>query len=121
MDPEAREVFSYILQFFPWITAIVAVSIGGWAFTTWLALPALEATSTTKAVNWLTNAGALAVFAARGAVLWSLAIPMAAANALGGFLGAHTAIRGGVRTIRLATAAVSLVASAYLLVRWARG
>jgi uncharacterized protein len=92
-----------------------------WAFTTWLALPALEATSTTKAVNWLTNAGALAVFAARGAVLWSLALPMAAANAAGGFLGARTAIRGGVRTIRLATAAVSLVASAYLLVRWARG
>jgi len=36
MDPEAKEVFSYILQFFPWIVAIVAISIGGWMFNTWL-------------------------------------------------------------------------------------
>lgn len=36
MDPEAKEVFNYILQFFPWIVAIVAMSVGGWAFTTWL-------------------------------------------------------------------------------------
>jgi uncharacterized membrane protein YfcA len=92
-----------------------------WAFTTWLALPALEATSTTKAVNWLTNAGALVVFVARDAVIWPLALAMAAANAAGGFLGARTAIRGGVRVIRLVTAAVSLGASAYLLAEWARG
>jgi uncharacterized membrane protein YfcA len=90
-----------------------------WAFTTWLALPALEATSTTKAVNWLTNAGALAVFAARGAVLWPLALVMAAGNAAGGFLGARTAIRGGVRLIRLVTGCVSLAASVYLLLEWA--
>jgi hypothetical protein len=36
VDPETKEVFTFVLQFFPWITAIVAVSIGGWAFTTWL-------------------------------------------------------------------------------------
>ena len=36
MDPETKELFTFVLQFFPWITAIVAVSIGGWAFTTWL-------------------------------------------------------------------------------------
>jgi len=36
MDPEAKQVFEYILQFFPWIVAIVAISVGGWAFTTWL-------------------------------------------------------------------------------------
>ena len=36
MDPEAKQVFDYILQFFPWIVAIVAISVGGWAFTTWL-------------------------------------------------------------------------------------
>jgi len=36
MDPEAKEVFSYLLQFFPWITTIVAVSVGGWVFTTWI-------------------------------------------------------------------------------------
>jgi uncharacterized membrane protein YfcA len=90
-----------------------------WAFTTWFALPALEATSTTKAVNWLTNAGALAMFAVRGAVEWPLAAVLAAGNTLGGFLGARTAIRGGAKTIRLATAGVSLAASAWLLLRGA--
>ena len=36
MDPETKEILSYVVQFFPWITAIVAVSIAGWTFTTWL-------------------------------------------------------------------------------------
>jgi hypothetical protein len=35
MDPEAKQVFDYILQFFPWIVAIVAISVGGWMFNTW--------------------------------------------------------------------------------------
>ena len=87
-----------------------------WAFTTWFALPALEATGTTKAVNVLTNAGALSVFIARGAILWPLALSMAAANLVGGAIGARTAIRRGVRFIRLTTAVVSIGASVYLLV-----
>jgi len=92
-----------------------------WTFTTWFALSALDATGTTKAVNWLTNAGALVAFLSRGAILWPLALSMAAANTLGGFLGARTAIRRGVRFIRLVTALVSVAASVYLLGRWARG
>ena len=36
MDPEAKEILSMILQFFPWITAIVAVSVGGSFLHTWL-------------------------------------------------------------------------------------
>jgi uncharacterized membrane protein YfcA len=87
-----------------------------WALSTWFALPALEATGTTKAVNVITNLGALAVFVARGLVLWPLALTMAAANLLGGVVGAHTAIRRGVRFIRLTTAVVSIGASIYLLV-----
>lgn len=87
-----------------------------WAFTTWFALPALEGTGTTKAANWLTNAGALTMFIARGKVIWPLALSMAGANLCGGWLGAHTAIRRGVRFIRLTTAVVSIGASIYLLV-----
>ncbi len=88
-----------------------------WAFTTLFALPALEATGTTKAVNWATNVGALAVFVSQGAILWSLALPMAAANLVGGCVGAHTAIRRGVAFIRVTTAVVCAGASVYLLVR----
>jgi hypothetical protein len=36
VDPEAKEVFSAILAILPWVVAILAVSIGGWVFTTWL-------------------------------------------------------------------------------------
>jgi len=88
-----------------------------WAFTTCFALPALEATGTTKAVNWATNLGALTVFVLRGSILWSLALPMAAGNLVGGFLGAHTAIRRGVRFIRLTTAVLCAAVSVYLLLR----
>ena len=88
-----------------------------WVFTTFFALPALDATGTTKAVNWATNVGALTVFLSRGAILWTLALPMAAGNLVGGFLGAHTAIRRGVGFIRLTTAVLCAGVSIYLLVR----
>jgi len=86
-----------------------------WAFTTWWALPALEATGTTKAVNWLTNVGALTAFLTNGPVMWPVALSMAGANLVGGWLGAHTAIRTGVTFIRITTAVVSAAASVYLL------
>jgi len=88
-----------------------------WAFTTWFALSPLEATGTTKAVNVLTNAGSLVAFVTQGAVLWPVALPMAAANLAGGLLGARSAIRHGVRLIRLVTAVACAGAAVYLLVR----
>ena len=36
MDPEAVEVFSFVTEVLPWVALIVAVSVGGWVFTTWL-------------------------------------------------------------------------------------
>lgn len=93
-----------------------------WTFTTWLALAPLDATGTAKVVNWLTNAGSLAAFLASGtAIVWPLALTMAAANTAGGLLGAHTAIRRGARLIRLVTAVASIGASVYLVLQWARG
>ena len=62
--------------------------------------PLSRATADAKVVNFASNAAAVAVFATRGAVLWSVALPMAAAQLLGGFLGAHLAVRRGDRFIR---------------------
>jgi hypothetical protein len=87
-----------------------------WALTTWLALPPLAATGTTKALNWIANAGALATLLSQGQVIWAPALAMASANLLGGLLGARTAIRRGVRFVRLTTATVSGLAALYLLV-----
>ena len=36
MDPEALAVFEFVGDLFPYIALIVAVSVGGWVFTTWL-------------------------------------------------------------------------------------
>ena len=36
MDPEVTQVFDFVMQVLPFATAIVAVSVGGWVFTTWL-------------------------------------------------------------------------------------
>ena len=36
MDPGKVELFDRIVQIFPYIAMIVAVSVGGWVITTWL-------------------------------------------------------------------------------------
>ena len=36
MDPEVVEVFGFVTNVLPYVAAIVAVSVGGWVFTTWL-------------------------------------------------------------------------------------
>jgi len=33
MDPDK---FQFVLELFPWIALVTAVSVGGWVFTTWL-------------------------------------------------------------------------------------
>jgi hypothetical protein len=36
MDPELAEIFKFVGMILPWVTAIVALTVGGWVFTTWL-------------------------------------------------------------------------------------
>jgi len=60
----------------------------------------LEASAKAKLANWTTNLAALAVFIPQGAVIWDLALVMAAANVVGGYLGARTAVARGTRFVR---------------------
>ena len=60
----------------------------------------LKATATIKPINLLTNIGAALAFFLAGKVIWSLAIPMMLASSLGGWLGSHSAIKGGDKVIR---------------------
>ena len=73
----------------------------------------LSAAATTKVLNLATNFGALVLFMVTGNVLYTVALPMAAFNVAGGFLGAHFAVRGGSRFIRT----VFLVVVAALIVK----
>ena len=61
----------------------------------------LSAAATTKVLNLSTNFGALVLFTVTGNVLYAIALPMAAFNVVGGFLGAHLAVRRGSRFIRI--------------------
>ncbi len=65
-----------------------------------------RASGNAKVVNLASNLAAFALFAWRGNVLWSLALPMAVANGAGSWVGAHVAIRGGDRFIRVVVLAV---------------
>lgn len=72
----------------------------------------LSAAATTKVLNLATNFGALVLFAMTGNVLYAVALPMAAFNVAGGFLGAHLAIRRGsgfIRTVFLIVVATLIV------------
>ncbi len=60
----------------------------------------LEASAKAKIANLVTNLAALAVFAAHGTVLWGLGLAMGAANLVGGYLGARTAIARGNAFVR---------------------
>lgn len=73
----------------------------------------LQATAVTKIVNAATNLGALVYFAPLGLVEWRLGFLIGAANMVGGYLGARTAVRLGNRFVR----GVLLVVVTALLVR----
>ena len=70
------------------------------ALVRWFGYDFLRAAATTKVLNLTTNFSALVLFMLTGNVLYAMALPMAAFNIMGGFLGAHFAVRGGSRFVR---------------------
>ena len=71
------------------------------AFISLLGYDFLHASAHAKLVNLSTNLGSILLFLLKGTILWSIAIPMALCNALGGLLGARLAISKGNQFIRL--------------------
>ena len=61
----------------------------------------LDASAKAKIVNVATNLGALAVFVPQGAPIWTLGLAMGAANVVGGYLGARTAVAKGSGFVRI--------------------
>jgi uncharacterized membrane protein YfcA len=73
-----------------------------------------SATADAKVVNFASNLAALATFAVKGAVIWRIALPMAAAQLVGGVIGARLAVKGGARLVRAMVVLVSLALCAKL-------
>ncbi|MFI5381557.1 MAG: TSUP family transporter, partial [Tepidisphaerales bacterium] len=67
----------------------------------WLWREALDrASANAKVVNCASNLGSMLTFLARGLIVWHYAIPMAAGQLIGGWLGAHTVVTGGRKVVR---------------------
>ena len=76
----------------------------------------LLATATIKPLNLMTNIGAGIAFLLAGKVIWSIAIPMILASMAGGWLGGHSAIKGGdkfIRRLLIIVLVVMLLANIY--------
>ena len=65
-----------------------------------------RASGNAKVVNLASNLAAIVLFAARGTVLWKIALPMAAANAAGAFVGARLAVKRGDKFVRVVVLSV---------------
>ncbi len=86
------------------------------AFTALLGDNLTRASADAKVVNFSSNLAAMALFASRGVIVWRIALPMAAAQFAGGWLGAHLVLRRGDTLVRRIAVAVALALAAKLAV-----
>lgn len=72
-------------------------------------------TGNAKAMNFASNIASLVTFIIGGTVLWSVAVPMAVANAAGAWTGSTLAIRQGARFVRWAFLFAAVVIAGRML------
>jgi uncharacterized protein len=72
------------------------------AYVWWLKDAPQRASADAKVVNFASNLASVVVFAACGWIEWRISLPMAAAQIVGGTLGAHLAVRRGDVLVRRA-------------------
>jgi uncharacterized membrane protein YfcA len=61
----------------------------------------LNAAANSKVLNSVTSIAALTFFLAKGYIVWSIALPVSAANMLGNYVGSHMALKKGSGFIRI--------------------
>ncbi len=76
----------------------------------------LRASALSKSVNWASNLTAMGLFVWQGSWIPSVALGMAAANGVGGYLGAHVALNKGSRWVR--TVFIGVVGILILRLGW---
>jgi uncharacterized membrane protein YfcA len=113
-----------------WVAAALALVIGAYdgffgpgtgtflivGFVVWCGRSLVHASADAKVVNFGSNLAAVITFASIGSVRWEIALPMALGQLLGGILGAHLALRGGARLVRILVLLVSAALITRLLV-----
>lgn len=105
IDPKKQLIYSMIISlvigFYDGFIGPGAGSFLIMAFISILGYDFLKAGTHAKLVNLATNLGSISLFLLKGSILWSVAIPMAASNGIGGMLGARLAIFKGNQFIRV--------------------
>jgi uncharacterized protein len=76
----------------------------------------LRSSAMAKSVNWASNLTAMALFVWQGSWIPSVALGMAVANGVGGYLGAHVALSKGSRWVR--GVFIGVVAALILRLGW---
>jgi uncharacterized membrane protein YfcA len=69
--------------------------------TVCFSLTMMESVAITKPINLISNTAASVVFFMGGIIDLRIGLPLAGANLLGGWLGAHAALKGGDRFVRI--------------------
>jgi uncharacterized membrane protein YfcA len=104
------------------IAALIALVVGAYdgffgpgvgtfyiaGFVALLGLPMARASADAKVANFASNIAAAILFAHRGVVIWAIALPLACGQILGGWVGAHLAIRRGDSFVRAVVLVVVL-------------
>lgn len=67
-----------------------------------------EASANAKVANFASNLGSVCLFAYEGKIELRWAVPMAVMQMVGGYVGAHAAIKGGERVVRAGVLAVTV-------------
>ena len=111
-----------------WAVGLLALVVGGYdgffgpgtgtflivGFVALCGRSLVHASADAKVVNFAANLAAFLMYAHAGLVIWEISLPMAAAQLAGGMLGAHFAIKGGSRVVRILVLLVSSVLIAKL-------
>jgi len=73
-----------------------------------LGISMARASADAKVANFASNLAATVIFAHRGVIVWAIALPLALGQILGGFVGAHLAVRRGDPFVRAVVLTVVL-------------
>ena len=88
-------IISLVIGFYDGFIGPGAGSFLVLAFIGLMGFDFLKASANAKFVNMATNLGSICFFMLKGKIIYTIAIPMAVCNALGGMLGARLAILRG--------------------------
>jgi uncharacterized protein len=80
-----------------------------------------RATAHSKLLNFTSNLAAVLPFLMGGHIVWVAALPMAAGQAIGAWIGSHLVLRHGTRLIRPLLVLAALAVSVKLLLDQAVG